>query len=147
MPEDPAPDSSFAKELEINQRDGRRWAPRQRHGPKNKPLLMSVWVLLVSLPFSQSVDKTLYICGGFFAIYQPSKDLGRVSARHQPTDGQFFPSSSTVVSSFLGSFRQRDALADPSFTSPSNAYGCLLKQGGEAACPWGTGMCLQSQPG
>lgn len=42
MPEDPAPDSSFAKELEINQQDSRRWAPRQRRRPKNKPLLMSV---------------------------------------------------------------------------------------------------------
>lgn len=105
-----------------------------------------LWVLLVSLPFSQSVDKTLYICAGFFAIHQPSKHLGRVRVRHQPTDGQFFPSSSTFVFSFQGSFLQWDALADPSFTSPSN-LGKLLKQGGEAACPWGQGCAYSHSRG
>lgn len=107
---------------------------------------------------------TLYVCvWGFFRILKEQETsgadtislpsinqpdpLGRVRVRHQPTDEQFFPLSSTFFFSFLGSFLQQDALADPSFTSPGNGYGCVLKQGGEAGCPWGTGMCSQVTAG
>ena len=78
MPEDPAPDSSFAKDLEISQWDDRRWAPRQRHRPENKYLLTSV----VSLPFSQSVGKTesfVNLCWGFlFRILKEQETGGQI---------------------------------------------------------------------
>lgn len=138
MPEDPTPDSSFAKELEINQWDGRRWAPCQRHRPENKSLPMSVGFVGAFCPFFSVCwwDDNFVCLRGFFfqdpqrarnfggrynqlAIHQPSKHLGRVRVRLQPTDGQFFPSSPTFFFSFLGSFLEQDALAAPSFTSPA----------------------------